>query len=159
MATGNHRASRIPASESATVLCVSPFEGDHVFLEQAFRNSTLKVQAVRSSREALDVMSSSMVAVVLCEESLPEGDRKGMLADVVSMPDGPVLIVTSRLADDILWAEVLSMGAYDLLMKPFDATEVFRVVSLAWRHWKENWEKARAGYQALGTAAARANPV
>lgn len=159
MATGNHRTSRLPASDSATVLCVSPFEADHAFLERAFRNSALKVQAVRSSREALDLLSSSKVAVVLCEESLPDGNWKGMLADVASMPDGPVLIVTSRLADDILWAEVLSLGAYDLLMKPFDATEVFRVVSLAWRHWKENWEKARAGHQALGTATARANPA
>jgi DNA-binding response OmpR family regulator len=52
--------------------------------------------------------------------------------------------VTSRVADDSLWAEVLNLGAYDLLMKPFDLTEVFRVVSLAWRHWKNDCERMHA---------------
>jgi DNA-binding response OmpR family regulator len=39
---------------------------------------------------------------------------------------------------------VLNLGAYDLLMKPFDLTEVFRVVSLAWRHWKNDCERMHA---------------
>ncbi len=140
-----------------SVLCVSPFEADHVFFEHAFRHSNWQVHAVRSSHEAMAWLRGRQTPVVLCEESLPDATWKDVLADVASMPDGPVLIVTSRLADDLLWAEVLNLGAYDLLMKPFDANEVFRVVSLAWRHWKNNWEKARAG--ALGTIATRANPV
>lgn len=159
MAIGNPSSSAPPAGDLATVLCVSPFEADHVFLEHAFRHSNWKVHAVRSSREALEWLSRRPAPVVLCEESLPDGTWKEMLADVASMPDGPVLIVTSRLADDILWAEVLNLGAYDLLMKPLDATEVFRVVSLAWRHWKNNWEKARAGSEALGNATTRATPA
>lgn len=43
----------------------------------------------------------------------------------------PKLIVASRLADERLWAEVLNLGGYDLLVKPFVADEVQRVVSLA----------------------------
>jgi DNA-binding response OmpR family regulator len=39
--------------------------------------------------------------------------------------------VTSRLADERLWAEVLSLGGYDVLMKPFDVSEVYRVIRLA----------------------------
>ena len=42
------------------------------------------------------------------------------------------MIVTSRLADDRLWAEVLNLGGYDVLAKPFDASEVARVVGTAW---------------------------
>jgi DNA-binding NtrC family response regulator len=147
------------ASDLATVLCVTPFEADHVFFEHAFRHSNWKVHAVRSAREALEWLRHSPAPVVLCEESLPDATWKDLLADVVSMPDNPVLIVTSHLADDVLWAEVLNLGAYDLLMKPFDTTEVFRVVSLAWRHWKNNWEKARAGDKALGIARVRATPA
>jgi DNA-binding NtrC family response regulator len=155
MATGNPQ-SALPAADLAAVLCVSPFEADHVLIEHAFRHSNWKVHAVRSSREALAWLSSKPTPVVLCEESLPDGTWKDMLTSVAAMPGSPVLIVTSRLADNILWAEVLNLGAYDLLMKPLDATEVFRVVSLAWRHWKNNWEKARAANEALGTATARA---
>jgi DNA-binding NtrC family response regulator len=157
MQTGNASNHAPPPDDRMLVLCVSPFEADHVFFEHAFRHSNWRVHAVRSSREAVAWLSGRQIPVVLCEESLPDATWKDMLADVASMPDSPVLIVTSRLADDALWAEVLNLGAYDLLMKPFDATEVFRVVSLAWRHWKSNWERARAG--ALGGPTARANPA
>jgi FixJ family two-component response regulator len=43
-----------------------------------------------------------------------------------------MLIVTSRLADEHLWAEALNLGAYDVLAKPFDQEEVIRVLSSAW---------------------------
>jgi DNA-binding response OmpR family regulator len=49
----------------------------------------------------------------------------------------PVLIVTSRVADDYLWVEALNLGAYDVLAKPFDLTEVTRILSSAWLHWQQ----------------------
>ncbi len=45
----------------------------------------------------------------------------------------PPLIVSSCLADDRLWVEVLDLGGYDLLMKPFTPVEVMRVVEMAAR--------------------------
>jgi len=53
------------------------------------------------------------------------------------LPHPPLVIVTSRLADEQLWAEALNLGAYDVLAKPYDRTEVTRVVSSAWRRWQE----------------------
>jgi FixJ family two-component response regulator len=60
-----------------------------------------------------------------------------MLEHISLLPDPPLLIVTSRLADAHLWAEALNLGAYDVLAKPFDATEVIRIVSVAWQHWQD----------------------
>jgi hypothetical protein len=34
-----------------------------------------------------------------------------------------------------LWAEVLNLGGYDVLLKPFDRAEVVRVAGMAWRCW------------------------
>ncbi|MCL5744434.1 MAG: hypothetical protein M1541_11000 [Acidobacteria bacterium] len=42
-----------------------------------------------------------------------------------------MFIVTSRLADDALWAEVLNVDGYDLLLKPFRGEEVVRMVNAA----------------------------
>ena len=42
-------------------------------------------------------------------------------------------------ADERLWAEALNLGAYDVLAKPFDRTEVMRVVSMAWMHWSARY--------------------
>ncbi len=36
----------------------------------------------------------------------------------------------------------MNFGGYDLLLKPFEATEVFRVVSTAWLSWKNKWQSA-----------------
>lgn len=162
MSTGNawnHPLPKRQPETPATVLSISPFEADHVFLRNVFAHSNWKIHGVRSRREALACLRRQSSAVVLCEESLPDCDWKQMLDELGSLPDSPVLIVTSRLADDALWAEVLNLGAYDLLMKPFDLTEVFRVVSLAWRHWNNNLEKARATLGSLNLAKARAIPA
>jgi DNA-binding response OmpR family regulator len=95
---------------------------------------------------------------VLSECVLPEGKTwKDLLRAVEALRNPPPLIVTSRLADECLWAEVLNLGGYDLLMKPFDATEVFRVVSLAWLSWKNRLERAtssRKPARAAGSTAA-----
>jgi len=55
-------------------------------------------------------------------------------------PDPPLVIVTSHLADERLWAEALNLGAYDVLAKPFDAIEVGRILGLAWQHWQDRHE-------------------
>ena len=51
----------------------------------------------------------------------------------------PRLVVATWLADDRLWAEVLDLGGFDVLQKPFEARELFRVVSLALRDWNDEW--------------------
>ena len=139
----NHAPPGNPAENVVTVLSISPTEADHVFLQHAFSRFNWKLHGVRSRREAMAWLRRKPSPVVLCEESLPDCDWKAILRELASLEDPPVLIVTSRLADDALWAEVLNLGAYDLLMKPFDLTEVFRVVGQACRQWKSNWERAR----------------
>ena len=56
---------------------------------------------------------------------------------IQSLPNAPSLIVASRLADDRLWGEALNLGAWDVLAKPFDPTEVIRSLHSAWRRWHD----------------------
>jgi FixJ family two-component response regulator len=76
-----------------------------------------------------------MAAFVVCERNLAHGDWKDVLEVTASRPDRPPLIVTSRLADEYLWAEVLNLGGFDVLAKPLDKQEVSRVLNFAWEHW------------------------
>ena len=119
------------------VLAVSPFESDHTSLAHIFGHTAWDFDVARSLREAETKLITEPIPVVLCEERLPDGDWK----DVLSLGDRLVqpyhLIVTSQYADDRLWAEVLNLGAYDVLAKPFHSQEVFRTIGLAWRHWME----------------------
>jgi hypothetical protein len=44
-----------------------------------------------------------------------------------------------------MWAEVLNLGGYDVLPEPFDGSEVIRILSLAWLHWRDKYRCARKG--------------
>ncbi len=128
--------------EAVSVLAVSPAEDDHVLLEHVFSHSNWKIEHVRTCREALDLLVREPAAVVICGAELPDGSWRTLLEDINRLPVPPRLIVTSSIADDRLWADVLDLGGYDVLGKPFDQTEVIRVVSLAWRQWKHDSERA-----------------
>ena len=82
--------------------------------------------------------------IVLCERTLASGTWKEMLEQARQLPDPPLVIVTSRVADEALWAEALNLGAYDVLAKPFDASEVERTLSMAWLHWSSRKSPGRA---------------
>lgn len=78
---------------------------------------------------------SSLPAVILCERDLPDGNWKTLLTSCETLPDSPMILVTSKTADENLWAEVLNLGGYDVLMKPYERGEVTRVIGMAWRQW------------------------
>ncbi|HLK46753.1 MAG TPA: response regulator [Bryobacteraceae bacterium] len=83
---------------------------------------------------ALAVLRNTRIPIVVCDADF--GWRQ-VLDKFPSLPDPPFLIVTSRLADDRLWSEALNLGAYDVLAKPYDSSEVARVLNMAWVRWVE----------------------
>jgi hypothetical protein len=59
---------------------------------------------------------------------------KLLLREIQGATYPPNLVVTSRTADERLWAEVLNLGGYDVLAQPLDRDEVERVLASAARH-------------------------
>jgi hypothetical protein len=93
------------------------------------------------------------IPVVICQHSLPDGDWKLMLAGLDRIDVRPSLIVSSRLADDRLWAEVLNLGAFDLLLgAPFEPEEVLRVTESAC--WERNKPARRRAVRRRGPGVA-----
>jgi DNA-binding response OmpR family regulator len=128
-----------------TLLSVGPIEEDHASLEGILKFSKCdlvpdcewKLNACPTLASARTALRKLRVPVVVCESDLQPGTWKEVLEELRTLPDPPFLIVTSRLADERFWAEALNLGAYDVLAKPFDRTEVTRIVSMAWLHWKD----------------------
>jgi DNA-binding NtrC family response regulator len=141
MADVRDRASplfRAPAPERVvTVLAISDCAEDQRWLSGVFQRTNWRLLHVRSIREATEVLKTNRVPVVLCESVLPDGNWKSLLGCFAQTSDEPLLVVTSRHADDRLWAEVLNLGGYDVLSKPFDHAEVVRVISAAWLQWRQ----------------------
>ena len=126
-----------------TVLSVSTIDADSVSLERIFHEpcwstytkSEWRMIASATVASALSVLRETPITIVLCESDLMPGTWREMLEQISLLPDPPLLIVASRVADERLWAEALNLGAYDVLAKPYDSAEVIRIVSLAWQHW------------------------
>ena len=110
-------------------------------LDRIFVRSNWHLRCVATCREAIEFARENSTPVAICGQYLLDGDWRTVLNEFESLPMRPTLIVTSPMADDALWAEVLNLGGYDVLAQPFDREEVFRVVSLAWRRSK-TWSAA-----------------
>jgi DNA-binding NtrC family response regulator len=95
------------------------------------------VQPEPSVQAVLAAIDQEPVAVVICDRDWAGNDWKALLDEFSGLSRPPMLIVASRLADDRLWAEALNLGAYDVLAKPFDASEVVRIAGLACAHWNQ----------------------
>jgi DNA-binding NtrC family response regulator len=129
---------------TGAVLSVSPNSEDGGCLKYILRESDLTLVASPSLDSSVSILREMPIAIVLCESELFPGTWREVLERVSQLPDPPLLIVTSRLADERLWAEALNLGAYDVLAKPFSATAVIRVLNSAWEHWRHRHE-FRAG--------------
>ncbi len=105
---------------------------DRALLGGILRNSNWTLKFTCSFLETQIALRRSPVGVVISEGLLSDGHSwKDLLREMQNMKHPPPLIVADRLADERLWAEVLNLGAYDLLAKPFEAKEVLHAVSTA----------------------------
>jgi DNA-binding response OmpR family regulator len=118
------------------VLFVSPDIEDILSLEH-ITDFTWTIVRCSSADRALAVLRTTSIPIVLWDTDLTSSKWQDMLEYISLLPDPPLLIVTSRLADDYLWAEALNLGAWDVLAMPFDPEEVSRVLGFAWRHWQD----------------------
>lgn len=118
-----------------SALAVGVADQDQAKLESIFRAHGWQLGKAHTRVEARAILASSPVRVVIAESDLPGCGWMGILEEVRQMPNPPVLVVTARLADEALWAEVLNMGGYDVLAKPLDGEEVARVVGAAIRRF------------------------
>jgi DNA-binding NtrC family response regulator len=118
-----------------TILSVSPIDEDHRCLRAIIGHSNWVFFKADGIPPARAFLQQHDISVVLCERDLKIGTWMDVLENIGHMSRPASLIVTSKLADERLWAEALNLGAWDVLSKPFDRSEVLRSVALAGVHW------------------------
>jgi DNA-binding response OmpR family regulator len=117
------------------ILSVTPLESDHQYLRAVVGHSKWMLLNSDAAAAALALLRQYDISVIVCERDLRPGTWQDVLEGIRDLPHPPSLIVTSHLADERLWAEALNLGAWDVLAKPFDRTEVLRSIKAAWQHW------------------------
>ena len=130
--------------ENISILLVSPCAEDYTSLKSFFHTSGWKIIRCSGASEALQEITTERFELVICERDLTDGNWKTILAAAEAMKSAPLVLVVSQQADESLWAEVLNLGGYDVLLKPFDRNEVNRVVAMAWRFRLSKTERQSA---------------
>lgn len=116
---------------SALVVCSS----DETWgsLHEILEHAGWRVRRATGCFEAGELSKADCFPVIISESSLPDGDWKDLHWSLRQCAPTSAFIVTSRVADENLWAEVLNLGAYDVLVQPLHSEEVVRVCCSAWR--------------------------
>lgn len=119
------------------ILLIGPRDVRRDVLRAILKPTHWEIREAATYGEAVEILNSHGIAVTICDTEIAEGDWQVLLGDIQGRANPPKLIVSSRLADERLWAEVLNLGGYDVLAQPFDSAEVLRVARMAWRAWRE----------------------
>jgi DNA-binding response OmpR family regulator len=121
--------------ELITLLLITAHPEDSSWLSAILDKQKWVIAFCAGCAEASEKLRSLSPPIVICERDLPDGNWKRVFSEMQKLDRTPLMLVASRHADESLWAEVLNLGGYDVLQKPFDAAEVTRVLSMAWRCW------------------------
>jgi DNA-binding NtrC family response regulator len=122
------RSPEFQTAPHSLLLLVGAFEDSN----ELFSRFPWPTRRVRGFRQARALLNQNLVRVVVCEHAVPDGDWRDVLDAAALRQCAPPTIVTSRLADEHLWAEVLNLGGYDVLAKPLVRDEALRAIGLAW---------------------------
>ncbi len=153
---------RKPVAQTIAVLSVSSAEEDHFHLQDIFSSparrlytdAAFTLTARSTVAAAKNALKQWRISIVLCEHDLSPGSWKELLDFAERLPAPPQVIVTSRVADERMWAEVLNLGGYDVLARPFNSEEVIRTVTSAWSLWQHRFQcRAESSQRAGGNAA------
>ena len=123
-----------------------------MYLQRILGQSKWILDTAGDLQDALASLERRDTSVVICERDLMPGSWTDILDHTSRLPHPPSVVITSRLADERLWSEILNRGAWDLLAKPFDRMELVRSVKSAWEHWRHQVEVTVSPMKAMKAA-------
>jgi len=140
-----------PKNHAERILSVSLLPDEHASLAEIVRKCGYQVVCANSIFEGKSLFAEKRIGVVFCATKLTDGTWRDLASHIMAEPEPPLFIVTSSQPSDHLWAEVLNLGGFDVLTKPFRELEVRRLLTSAGMRASHRDPVLQA--QAAGTAA------
>lgn len=109
---------------------------------KALGAAAVEVEDCRQARQAL--AKRGPLKLVISDVDFGDGDWRDTLAAAQQRPGGISFLVSTPLPDHGLWSEALWRGAYDLLVEPYSASELRRIVEGALRAQQTHTSPFRA---------------
>lgn len=95
------------------------------------REAGIQLYRAASVEQAETLLRVGESLVLLTEAAFPGGVWRDALAMKRERHPEAVLVVTTALPDERLWLDAIEQGAYDLILKPFVADELLRILEHA----------------------------
>lgn len=111
-------------------------EQDRKILGQISAGESLDVRFPETRVEAWDYMTRLSSPVILYDRDWPGAEWRTTVHSFATSAQRPCVILTSRVADEYLWQELVRWGGHDLVAKPLRADDVTRALKLALSYWK-----------------------
>jgi DNA-binding NtrC family response regulator len=116
---------------AGAVLIVSSATQDRHALAQMLGSHACPQYCVATIQQATQWLSNHHAPVIICDDTLPDGHWQELWERVRRLQEPSAFIVSAHWTDARLWAEVLNLGAYDVLVKPYEKSEVTRILQQA----------------------------
>jgi two-component system KDP operon response regulator KdpE len=119
------------------------------FVCYALRGEGFLCTAAHTGQEALSLLVTDPIDILLLDLGLPDTDGLDIIKQVREWSEMPIIIVSAR-DRDTEKSNALDLGADDYLTKPFSATELAARVRVAVRHLHKSRERTASPVKTVG---------
>lgn len=119
------------AAAHKRILVVDDEDGMREMLTLTLKRRGYEVSTAANGREALELLGSEPIDIVLTDVRMPELDGLGLIGEMQKSKSPALVLLMSAYADLDTAIEGLKLGASDYVSKPFKAEEVLLKIRMA----------------------------
>ncbi|MCM8780446.1 MAG: response regulator [Candidatus Omnitrophica bacterium] len=112
--------NKAPLSKDKTILIVDDEEGIRRILSEFFRRKGYKTIEAQDGQQALDIVRSQEVSVVLLDIQMPGMDGLTTLTRLLEINPRLGVVMATGVQDEDKVRRAIELGAYGYVLKPFD---------------------------------------
>lgn len=114
------------------LLAITQNDDDRAAMRRIADDHEWQVLFAASSSSARQLLEREPAPlVIICDRDLPGEDWRYVVAVMASLSDAHCVLLASTVVDDYLWEEVIKHKGYDVVIKPFEAGQLGRLVAFA----------------------------
>ncbi len=121
------------------ILVISARVDDRRGLDPILNGTEWSVVDAADIVRAIDALKRSAFPIVLFDRDLAGGAWQDTLRMLRAASDRACVILLSNVSDEYLWNEVISLGGFDVLTRPFHKDQVVSMLDFAHTYWKTTW--------------------
>lgn len=115
---------------SESIVAVMPYAPDLNLVQESLRGEGVEILFARSPEDALELLTATNASVVIYDADSGQPWREAVPRFLRTRPGSRVVLLSSS-SNHRMWMDLYDFGAFDLIVRPFQATEFRGIVRSA----------------------------